>query len=149
MLIQFVMLERNVLVFPAASRPSMSNRISLDPKILPSIFDNCPPIVMYALPKQSLSRQYGRFRSLDGCSTGNTAERRVLRPCLPSYLRVTFQLRVNDLLCEAEEGLCDLVCKINRRRSGDAVLVKLVGAFQGADTTQFNFHLHKGVFPNF
>lgn len=32
------------LVFPAASSPSMSRRISLDPKILPIIFDICPPI---------------------------------------------------------------------------------------------------------
>lgn len=32
------------LVFPAASSPSMSRRISLDPKILPITFDICPPI---------------------------------------------------------------------------------------------------------
>lgn len=34
-----------VLVFPAASRPSMSRRISLDPKILFIILDIWPPIV--------------------------------------------------------------------------------------------------------
>ena len=34
------------LVFPAASKPSMSRRISLDPKILPMIFETEPPIVV-------------------------------------------------------------------------------------------------------
>jgi hypothetical protein len=29
----------SILVFPAASRPSMSRRISRDPKILPNILD--------------------------------------------------------------------------------------------------------------
>lgn len=36
--------EGNILVFPAASKPSMSRRISLDPKILPMIFETEPPI---------------------------------------------------------------------------------------------------------
>ena len=36
--------EVNILVFPAASKPSMSRRISLDPKILPMIFETEPPI---------------------------------------------------------------------------------------------------------
>lgn len=31
--------RRNVLVLPAASRPSMSRRISRDPKILPIILE--------------------------------------------------------------------------------------------------------------
>ena len=35
-----------VLVFPAASSPNMSNRISFDPKILPIILDICPPIAL-------------------------------------------------------------------------------------------------------
>ena len=35
-----------ILVFPAASKPSMSRRISLDPKIFPMIFDTCPPILV-------------------------------------------------------------------------------------------------------
>ena len=35
----------DILVFPAASRPSISSRISLDPKILPIIFDIDPPIL--------------------------------------------------------------------------------------------------------
>ena len=34
------------LVFPAASKPSMSRRISLDPKILPMIFETEPPIAV-------------------------------------------------------------------------------------------------------
>ena len=34
----------DLLVFPAASRPSMSRRISFDPKILPIILEICPPI---------------------------------------------------------------------------------------------------------
>ena len=36
----------SILVFPAASSPSMSRRISLDPKILPIIFDIWPPIML-------------------------------------------------------------------------------------------------------
>lgn len=35
----------NVLVFPAASSPSMRRRISLDPKILPMILETCPPML--------------------------------------------------------------------------------------------------------
>ena len=35
----------HLLVFPAASSPNMSNRISLDPNSLPIIFETCPPIV--------------------------------------------------------------------------------------------------------
>lgn len=35
----------NLLVLPAASRPSMSNRISFDPKIFDIILDSCPPMV--------------------------------------------------------------------------------------------------------
>lgn len=35
----------NVLVFPAASRPSINSRISLDPKILAIILDIEPPIL--------------------------------------------------------------------------------------------------------
>lgn len=34
-----------VLVLPAASRPSISSRISLDPKILPIIFEIEPPMM--------------------------------------------------------------------------------------------------------
>lgn len=34
-----------VLVFPAASSPSMSNLISFDPKILPMSFETWPPMV--------------------------------------------------------------------------------------------------------
>lgn len=36
----------SILVFPAASKPSMSRRISLDPNIFPMIFEICPPIVV-------------------------------------------------------------------------------------------------------
>ena len=36
---------RGLLVFPAASSPSISKRISLEPKSLPIIFETCPPIV--------------------------------------------------------------------------------------------------------
>ena len=39
--------DENLLVFPAASKPSMSRRISLDPKILPMIFETWPPILWY------------------------------------------------------------------------------------------------------
>jgi hypothetical protein len=35
----------DLLVFPAASRPSISRRISFDPKILPIILEICPPIL--------------------------------------------------------------------------------------------------------
>lgn len=48
--------EEDVLVFPAASRPNMSRRISLDPKILPMIFDTCPPILavrLFLQPRQA------------------------------------------------------------------------------------------------
>ena len=34
------------LVFPAASKPSMSRRISLDPKILLMIFETEPPMAV-------------------------------------------------------------------------------------------------------
>lgn len=37
--------EGDVLVFPAASSPSMRRRISLDPKILPMILETCPPML--------------------------------------------------------------------------------------------------------
>ena len=37
--------DADVLVFPAASSPSMSSRISFDPKILAIILDICPPMV--------------------------------------------------------------------------------------------------------
>ena len=37
--------EGDVLVFPAASSPSMRRRISLDPKILPIILETCPPML--------------------------------------------------------------------------------------------------------
>ncbi len=40
---------RHILVFPAASNPSMSRRISLDPKILPIILDIWPPMVRSSL----------------------------------------------------------------------------------------------------
>ena len=43
---------RDVLVLPAASSPSMSKRISLDPKILPIILDMEPPMMRVLLPKQ-------------------------------------------------------------------------------------------------
>lgn len=36
--------EGHALVFPAASRPNINRRISLDPKILAMIFDTEPPI---------------------------------------------------------------------------------------------------------
>lgn len=39
----------DLLVFPAASRPSMRMRISLDPKILPINLDTEPPIVKVEL----------------------------------------------------------------------------------------------------
>ena len=39
------MLGGTQLVFPAASSPSMSRRISLDPKILPMSLETDPPIV--------------------------------------------------------------------------------------------------------
>ncbi len=44
----------DVLVLPAASSPSMSNRISFDPKILLMILEMFPPIlsVFYELPPQ-------------------------------------------------------------------------------------------------
>ncbi len=35
-----------VLVFPAASRPSINRRISFDPKILPIIFEIEPPMLL-------------------------------------------------------------------------------------------------------
>ena len=35
----------DLLVFPAASRPNMSRRISFDPKILPIILETWPPMV--------------------------------------------------------------------------------------------------------
>ena len=38
--------EADVLVLPAASKPSISRRISFDPNILPITFDICPPIVV-------------------------------------------------------------------------------------------------------
>ena len=41
--------ENCLLVFPAASSPNMSNRISLDPNSLPMIFETCPPIVAVML----------------------------------------------------------------------------------------------------
>ena len=34
-----------LLVFPAASSPNMSKRISLDPNSLPIIFETCPPMI--------------------------------------------------------------------------------------------------------
>ena len=39
-------MEGDLLVFPAASRPSMSRRISRDPKILLMILETEPPIVV-------------------------------------------------------------------------------------------------------
>ena len=36
----------DLLVFPAASNPSMSRRISRDPKILPMILETEPPIAV-------------------------------------------------------------------------------------------------------
>ena len=47
--------ERRILVFPAASNPSMSRRISLDPKILFIIFDTCPPMATVAIRRASLA----------------------------------------------------------------------------------------------
>ena len=45
----------DLLVFPAASRPSISRRISFDPKILPIILEICPPIfAVLGLPQQQL-----------------------------------------------------------------------------------------------
>ena len=38
-----------LLVFPAASSPSMRSRISLEPKSLPMIFETCPPMVFVCL----------------------------------------------------------------------------------------------------
>lgn len=35
----------HILVFPAASNPNMSNRISFDPKIFPIILEICPPMM--------------------------------------------------------------------------------------------------------
>ena len=50
--------NRHVLVLPAASRPSISNRISFDPKILAIIFDIEAPIVSSSLvlvnPQQAM-----------------------------------------------------------------------------------------------
>jgi hypothetical protein len=40
-----VIRRSDILVFPAASRPSISSRISLDPKILAIIFDIDAPIL--------------------------------------------------------------------------------------------------------
>ncbi len=66
----------NELVFPAASNPNMSNRISLDPKILPIILEIWPPmakgVVKFAatdgpgfaawlLPTVLLSRHFGMW----------------------------------------------------------------------------------------
>jgi hypothetical protein len=39
----------NLLVLPAASKPSINRRISLDPKILSSSFEIPPPIVIWRL----------------------------------------------------------------------------------------------------
>ena len=42
-----------ILVFPAASRPSMSSRISFDPKTFAIILENWPPIFLCMLPRQA------------------------------------------------------------------------------------------------
>lgn len=49
-----------LLVFPAASRPSINRRISFDPKILPIILEICPPIpaVLAAAAAVTLAREF-------------------------------------------------------------------------------------------
>lgn len=51
-----------VLVFPAASKPSMSRRISFDPKILPIILEIWPPMMAERRQRlDSLVGSQGRF----------------------------------------------------------------------------------------
>ena len=45
-----------LLVFPAASSPSMRRRISLEPKILPIIFETWPPMAAVLLALYSLGQ---------------------------------------------------------------------------------------------
>ena len=47
----------NVLVFPAASNPSMSSRISLDPKSLPITLENWVPILEIGVGRSVVSAQ--------------------------------------------------------------------------------------------
>lgn len=55
------------LVFPAASKPSMSRRISLDPKILPMIFETEPPIVLALIACDYSDSRLCVAMSLIGC----------------------------------------------------------------------------------
>ena len=45
----------DLLVFPAASKPSMSRRISLDPKILLIILETEPPMVEAMIDSRALN----------------------------------------------------------------------------------------------
>lgn len=62
-----------VLVLPAASNPSISKRISFDPKILPIILDIWPPIFVE-----------GVWKTARRCDGGEGGERG-LRSCLREY----------------------------------------------------------------
>jgi hypothetical protein len=56
----------DLLVFPAASRPNISSRISFDPKILPIILDICPPMLAVRLPQQLCRFRRGRSQVREG-----------------------------------------------------------------------------------
>ena len=60
--------RRGLLVLPAASKPSISNRISFDPKILLIILEICPPIFAVTQLRRNLSRPWrkcvGSFSSV-------------------------------------------------------------------------------------
>jgi hypothetical protein len=76
-----------VLVFPAASRPSINKRISFDPKILSSIFETDPPMMTVFLSLPVLGGVYavlavGRAGAdgaieLPGGGTRGVASRRI------------------------------------------------------------------------
>lgn len=68
----------NSLVFPAASKPSMSRRISLDPKILPMIFETEPPMIVMLVPydysDSSLLVQMIMVSGCDGCDANRRTD---------------------------------------------------------------------------
>lgn len=71
--------KRTQLVFPAASRPSMRRRISLDPKILPIILEIWPPMpaVASATTWEGKNRRSSRFlRTASNCYVRNRLDLR-------------------------------------------------------------------------
>lgn len=78
----------DLLVFPAASSPNISSRISFDPKILPIILDICPPMLAVRLPQQLYRLGGGRSQARGSNSSAKKVRQPQYRAAIVKFVQV-------------------------------------------------------------